>query len=443
MDYDKLVETSQYDYKIKAEMTDLCLQFVIAKKLIVFGGLAIDFSLKKNKCGGIYEDYQLMDIDVFSNRHYDVAHELLELFISKGYTNCDLMVAMHPTSVRVRIDHYMLLDVAYAPDSIYDLYTKTALSYNTEFGNVLFRHPYIQILDIHRSFSYPYENKPLENIKNRFYKDYDRYLKLIDCYPFDTKNIKYISFVTESGISSNLSKNSNKNTTYQIEKDYYIHGIIAYLFYEKMFIENVSTDLIDLNNKNKLNIDSNSVELRKGFQPLYMVTSSQLSDKINSSKENVQYYNKYMDIIPEITKIGKTKYFTIIPGNEPGFIEHEGYKIISIHFVMLWLLHMWLVKKNNLYIEMYKNLFDMTSYISEHNSFEDIADNEMLLKFYPSIRVEFINEEITVVAHEEGDVPTNIYYNKIEGKKYEFTSFNYKGKKLFQIDGKRIPQSNA
>lgn len=439
MDYDKLVETSQYDYKIKAEMTDICLQFVIAKKLIVFGGLAIDFSLKKNKCGGIYEDYQLMDIDVFSNRHYDDAHELLELFISKGYTNCDLMVAMHPTSVRVRIDHYMLLDVAYAPDNIYELYSKTALLYPTDYGNVLFRHPYIQILDVHRSFSYPYENKPLENIKNRFYKDYERYLKLIDCYPFDDKNIKYISFVTESGISSNVSKESNKYTEHTIEKDYYIHGIIAYMFYEQIFSDNINDTLIK--NKGKLDLDNNTVKLRKGFQPLYMVTHIQLDTLVgNAGPDQVEHYYKYMDIIPEITKIGKIKYFTVVPGNEPGFIEYKGYKIISIHFVMLWLLHIWLVKKNNIYIEMYRNLFNMTAYISKKNDFEGIVDNEILTMFFPSIKVEFLDEEITVVAHEEGDVPTNIYFNKIEGKKYEFASFNYKGKRLFQIDGKRIPK---
>lgn len=442
MDYDKLVETSQYDYKTKAEMTEICLQFVIAKRLIVFGGLAIDFSLKKNKCGGIYEDYQLMDIDVFSNKHYDDAHELLELFISKGYTNCDLMPAMHPTSVRVRIDHYMLLDVAYAPDHIYDLYTKTALSYPTEYGNVLFRHPYIQILDVHRSFSYPYENKPLENIKNRFHKDYERYLKLIDCYPFDSENIKYISFVTDSGISSQSRKlkSSKSDREIKIKKDYYIHGIIAYLIYEKMFSDNVESrpSLLECD----IDFDKNVATLSGGFHPLYMVTKTQLESEISAEKDShkIAYYRKYMDTIPEITKIGKTKYFTVVPGNEPGFIEYQGYKVISIHFVMLWLLHMWLVKKDNTYIDMYKNLFSMFGYISVNRSFEEIADDQILLNFFPSIKVEFIDEEITVVAHEEGDVPKPIYFNKIEGKVYEFESFDYKGKKLFQIDGKRIPQ---
>lgn len=436
MDYDELVETSQYDYKIKADMTNICLQFVIDKKLIVFGGLAIDFSLKRNQCGGIYEDYQLMDIDVFSNHHYDDAHELLELFISKGYTNCDLMVAMHPTSVRVRIDHYMLLDIAYAPDNIYELYSKTALSYPTEFGNVLFRHSYVQMLDIHRSFSYPYENKPLENIKNRFLKDYERYLKLVDCYPFDEKNIKYISFLTESGISGKISKKSDKFKEYKINKEYYIHGIVAYLIYEKMFSDNINKS----SNISDNNINNGVATLMKGFQPLYMVTNTQLQTEIDNAKDKkIEYYRKYMDIIPEITKIDKIKYFTIAPGNEPGFIEYDGYKVISIHFVMLWLLHMWLVKKDNIYIEMYKNLFNMTGFISQHKSFEDIADTPLLLNFFPSIKAEFLNEEIKVVAHEEGDVPANIYYNKMEGKKYEFKSFTYEGKKLFQIDGKRIP----
>lgn len=438
IDYDKLVETSQIDYKIKAEMTDICLQFVIAKKLIVFGGLAIDFSLKKNKCGGIYEDYQLMDIDVFSNHHYDDAHELLEIFIAKGYTNCDLMVAMHPTSVRVRIDHYMLLDVAYAPDNIYDLYSKTALSYQTDYGNVLFRHPYIQILDVHRSFAYPYENKPLENIKNRFHKDYERYLKLIDCYPFDSDNIKYISFITESGISS-VRNSSSKNgfKEYTINRNYYIHGIIAYLIYEKMFSDHVEPRIVDI----QCELKGDTVILKKGFQPLYMVTKEQLKTETDSNEsDTVIHYRKYMDIIPEITKIGKNKYFKIVPGNEPGYIEYEGYKVISIHFVMLWLLHMWLVKKDNLYIEMYKNLLNMFGYISAKYSFEDIVDNQILLNFFPSIKVEFLDEEITVVVHEEGDVPKNIYFNKIEGKVYEFESFTYKGKKLFEIDGKRIPK---
>lgn len=438
MDYDKLVETSQYDYKIKSELIDICLQFVIIKKLIVFGGLAIDFSLKKNKCEGIYEDYKLMDIDVFSNKHYNDAHELLELFINKGYTNCDLIVAMHPTSIRIRIDHYMLLDIAYAPDDIYNLYTNTALVYQHEYGNVLCRHPYIQILDTHRSFSYPYEGKPLENIKNRFYKDYSRYFKLIECYPFNQNNIKYVSFINESGISTQPTSKSNKQTEYNIMKDYYIHGIIAYMFYKKMFLE-----IKGENKKSKLDLTNNTVILKKGYQPLYMITRQQLNDITNNTKEKIQYYNKYMDIIPEITKIGKTKYFSVVPGIEPGYIEYDGYKIISIHFVMLWLLHMWLVKKNNKFIEMYKNLYNMTDYISTNNDFETISESNLLLNFYPSIKVDFINEEFVTQRPAEGEVPTSIYFNKIEGKKYEFVSFDYTNKKLFKIDGKRIPNENS
>ena len=89
---------------------------------------------------------------------------------------------------------------------------------------------------------------------------------------------------------------------------------------------------------------------------------------------------------------------------------------------------------------MYKNLFSMFGYISTKFSFEDIVDDQILLNFFPSIKVEFLDEEITVVTHEEGDVPKNIYFNKIEGKVYEFESFTYKGKKLFEIDGKRIPK---
>jgi len=447
MDYEKLVEESQHEYKKKLEMTNICLQYVISKKLIVFGGLAIDFSLKMNNCTGIYEDYKLMDIDVFSNKHYDDAHELLEIFIKLGYENCDLMVAMHPTSVRVRIDHYMLLDVAYAPDDIYELYSNTALTYKTEFGDVLIRHPYIQILDIHRSFSYPYENKPMENIKNRFYKDYERYLKLIDCYPLQENNIKYITFSNESGISSSstLSKN-NKKKNYTIDKKSYVHGIIAYMFYEHIFYEHI-TDKKEFHVKhnNTLNMKTGEVELIKGFKPLYMVTNEYL--KIiskNSSKANskiVEYY-KYMDTIPGITKIDGIKYFQIVKGNEPGYVEHEGYKIISIHFVMLWLLHNWLIKKDNIYIEMYRNLLNMISYISSNNTFETIVDSAHMLKFFPSIRVDFVDEEISVSSYEPGEVPTNIYFNKIEGKKYEFQSFDYVGKELFQIGGKRIPSSD-
>lgn len=449
MDYEKLVEESQHEYKKKLEMTNICLQYVISKRLVVFGGLAIDFSLKMNDCTGIYEDYKLMDIDVFSNNHYDDAHELLEIFIKLGYENCDLMVAMHPTSVRVRIDHYMLLDVAYAPDDIYELYSNTALSYNTEFGTVLIRHPYIQILDMHRSFSYPYENKPLENIKNRFYKDYERYLKLINCYPFLESNIKYITFSNESGISSISSSSSKerKKKVYNISGEGYVHGIIAYLFYEEIFCKDIIHNLkgIDkkdftVNHGNSINVEEGSVELVKGFKPLYMVSNEYLSTMSNSSDNVVKYY-KYMDIIPEITRINDTKYFQIVKGNEPGYVKHGKYKIISIHFVMLWLLHNWLIKKDNVYIEMYRNLYNMINHISSNNKFETIVDSENMLKFFPSIHVDFVDEEIAVSSYEPGEVPSSIYFNKIEGKKYEFQSFDYTGKKLFQIGGKRIPKT--
>lgn len=441
IDYNELVEKSKYNYKKYWEMTNICLQYVIDKRLVIFGGLSIDFALKKQGCEGIYKDYQLMDIDVFSNKHYDDAVELLEIFINLGYENCQLIVALHPTSIRLRIDHYMIFDIAYAPDEIYELYANTALTYETDLGQVLIRHPYIQVLDFHRSLSYPYENQPLENIKNRFKKDYERYLKTLECYPLDYENIKFMEFIKESDMtsSSTILRSDIQTIKHNINKNYYIHGILAYLLYEKIFIKHISNKIkpLDLTNLNKTELLDNELILPKDIKPLYMVTPDELEEIIKNKK--VTRYYKYMDIIPEITKVDNTHYFSIIPGTEPGYIEYNGYKIISIHFVLLWLLYSWLTKQDDVYLLMYKKLYEMIQFISK-NDFIKIAEHPHMLKFFPSIKVDFINKEIQQSDINPEDKPQSIYYIKEEGKVYNVTPFIYEGKKLFNINGKKITQ---
>ena len=158
----------------------LVKKYVSENKLIIVGGMAIDFSLKL-KGSKLYADDVLPDYDFYSPKHHFDAYKIAELLYKAGLRNISVINANHTSTMRVRVNYVVVADVTYMPQSIYDIIP------TLEYRSLHIIHPHYQMIDQHRSLSLPYENPPWEVIIHRWKKDATRYDLLYDFYPLHEK----------------------------------------------------------------------------------------------------------------------------------------------------------------------------------------------------------------------------------------------------------------
>lgn len=174
--YKNLIDKRSESYEEITSALKLVKKFIIDRKLIITGGMAIDFALRL-KGDKLYDDDQLPDYDVYSPNHTKDAYEMGKILCEKKFTNVTCIPALHITTMKVRIDFENVMDLTYCPENIYK-YVPT-LSYN----DIRFVHPWWQMMDQHRSLSLPFENPGQEVIFHRWKKDMIRYDKLYSYYP--------------------------------------------------------------------------------------------------------------------------------------------------------------------------------------------------------------------------------------------------------------------
>ena len=138
----------------------------------------------------IYDDNEIPDYDFLSPNNIEDAYDLVEILYKKGYKNLGTIKGIHVQTMRIKTDFNFVADISYMPKIIFD--NIPTLDYN----GLKIIHPHYQIMDIHLSFSFPYDSPPMETIFHRFQKDLIRYNKLIEMYPiptikFNTKFTQY------------------------------------------------------------------------------------------------------------------------------------------------------------------------------------------------------------------------------------------------------------
>jgi len=92
-------------------------QFIIDRKLVIFGGLAIDYALRL-KGSSIYYDRDLPDYDCVSYKNVDDAYDLGEILTGAGFENVKVIRAKHVETMRVRINLITVADIGYIPKKI-------------------------------------------------------------------------------------------------------------------------------------------------------------------------------------------------------------------------------------------------------------------------------------------------------------------------------------
>jgi hypothetical protein len=178
-------------------------EFIINKKLILSGGMAIDLALRL-KGDNIYTDEQIPDYDFYSTNHATDAYELGSILCKAGFKNISCINAMHITTMKVRVDFETVADITYCPLTVFRQIP--TLNYD----KLRIVHPHWQMSDQHSSLSLPFENPGMEVIFHRWKKDMLRYDKLYEHYPIVPEMEQPDSITTGT---KNIKKYTTENST--------------------------------------------------------------------------------------------------------------------------------------------------------------------------------------------------------------------------------------
>lgn len=298
--------------------TEIVREFIISKRLIVTGGLVVDFALRL-KGQKIYEDYVVPDYDFFSTQNVRDACELFNLLRKSGLTNISLVTGIHPTTVKVFVYKDCVADITFAYESLFKDMKKSALTYD----GMLFRNPEIQYVDMHRALTYPYENEPRETINNRWIKDFERF-----CLLYALTNPESISM---NPVQPNMDRIAQDNN--------YVHaGLYAIKFYlERYKIAKVdAVDHVYLMNDS----DRNAFLIKNG-------------GKIR----NQQRFKAFGELLPARTEmtVSGVKYTILHCLNKTAVYNVGKATIVSVNFCIIYCFSMYRItgdEKYNTYYHM-------------------------------------------------------------------------------------------
>ena len=285
----------------------LVKKYVIANKLIIVGGMAIDMALRL-KGSKLYDDNVLPDYDFYSAKYHVDAYKIAETLNSAGLKNISVINANHTSTMRVRVNYTVVADVTYMPKTIFDK-LPTLL-----YRDVRIIHPHYQLIDQHRALSLPYENPPWEVIIHRWKKDATRYDILYGYYPLTLQNVdekQSVKLMSEIKISSILFKNQCISGFAGL---LYWHQLaVKYGFKEKTNIGKISVDSGGI--VVQIPEDSHGVSIYSDdINKLYSLI------KTDQSVKKERRYNRFLDKLP----------YKMILDNKWELFDNSGY-MMSAH----------------------------------------------------------------------------------------------------------------
>jgi hypothetical protein len=155
---------------------EIVRRFIVERRLILFGGLAIDYALRL-KGSRIYPDDERPDFDFLSPRSVDDAYDLVDILAAAGLRDVGAIRAIHVQTMRVRTSFVYVADIGYAPPAVFDRIP------TLEWKGMRVVHPDFQRMDQHLAFCFPFNGPPLEDVRHRWRKDLKRFNLLSDHWP--------------------------------------------------------------------------------------------------------------------------------------------------------------------------------------------------------------------------------------------------------------------
>jgi hypothetical protein len=361
------------DYASYMKALDIVQDFISARERILVGGQAIDAALKMKGDDGIYNIDQIPDYDIISVNYFKDAYDLGAILSRKGFKGISIINALHPTTMRVRLNFRELCDITYMPASVYNVIP------TLKYKRFKIVHPHYQYIDQHRAFAYPYENAPYETILNRPYKDMIRYDMLYTLYPLRKLNI-----VNES---IQLVK---RTLTYNLLRGQCIDGFIALNYW--------LTKAKEMGFKPDNNVDIGSCKFESEqltclvpHEARTVIFSDDIEEFVKRLGGHVTptYYNEFIGKLPRKCVIDK---FEIFDNNEKIMAhkvdaENDIY-VANIQCVMMYLLVNYIlvmkISKRPRYYSYYAGYLLARDLIRWAGKEYSTAENGAIMAFFPT-----------------------------------------------------------
>jgi hypothetical protein len=368
-----------YHADSRSKAVDIVREFVIEKRLIITGGLVVDFALRL-KGDHIYDDYEVPDYDFFSKANVRDACELFDRLVNAGFENISLMAGIHPSTIKIFVFKDCVADITYASEKWFSEMKKTALTYN----GMLFRNPIIQYVDMHRAFSYPYENEPRETINFRWKKDFQRFAMLYRHYPASSP--QQVSAPQGIPLFSEYVICGRFAIEYYLDSRTELVGDHVYLMNESDYSRFVSANSNRMRNIKKYKPYHELLPERTEFDMGAPITILHCRNKTGV------YYIDQQDLIQRSTVEMARSRFARRAANDrtsDNLRIEAGIRICSINFCITYCFSMYRITGNELYNTYYSRLLQLVydSYVS--------ADT----KYYPSIVTYGEEMEKLIIVH--------------------------------------------
>lgn len=366
MDSSEYIKFYNNPYKNELQTAlNIVKQFIIDNELIIVGGMAIDLALQ-TKGKYLYDEYEIPDYDVYSDKFLQHAEELTNIFCKKKYQNTSMISAIHNTTIRIKVYNYTVFDITYVPHNIFKILP------TFQYLNLKVISPQYQKIDQYNSLSFLFEKTGVGfNIEHRFLKDLERNQLLVNNFPLKN-NISKIIQNKKTNILNDIFILTNnidsKENYFDANGIFCIHGVQAYHLYYLTMEKIVKK----INNKVSNQLFSECIkDISDEFEDTYISSNNEI-DTVKKMFQNKYdnlletYYNKTLDIYPGILNLkNKNKNINIL--------DNFG-RLLSVN--KLYYDNKEIIVSNIYYLQSY---FLIMYYI--HNKKESLLYYNSLLKF--------------------------------------------------------------
>jgi hypothetical protein len=182
-EYEVIAQRRDADGPMVDRALEIVRKFIVSRGLILFGGLAIDYALRREG-SRIYPDDQRPDFDFLSMRSVDDAYDLADLLQEAGFESVGAVRAIHAQTMKVRTDYIWVADIGYAPPDVF------ARIPTFDYQGMRVVHPDYQRMDMHLAFCFPFNGPPREDVFHRWRKDLKRFNLFEKHYPIVAGNTR-------------------------------------------------------------------------------------------------------------------------------------------------------------------------------------------------------------------------------------------------------------